>query len=122
MLQVCEAGHHHIHILLGDKDYRLLEPYDFTRDEVDLMPQIKPEVQSNLIIPTSGRVQFSTDGPDPANEFALDRKMNIFFLRQTLAARQIPKNHFETLDDALGFASRDDPAFGEHARMRNRAL
>src|SRR5262245_63513545 len=67
-LQVCVAGHDDVQILLGGDGQLQLERFQTVDRKHDLLAQIKPHIEGDLVVATARRVELSSGSADLRSE------------------------------------------------------
>ncbi len=77
-LQVGIPGQHHVHGAVGKADEHLLQRGQQFVDLGDLVAQVHPDVQRDLVVPAPRRVQLAAHGADLLDQAALDVHVDVF--------------------------------------------
>jgi hypothetical protein len=78
LLQVGITWHDCVSVPTSKLGQFFLKPGDQEPDAVEFLPQIHTNIQDNLVIPTSGRVEFSACPSDLFCQLTLDRHVDVF--------------------------------------------
>ena len=121
-LQVRVTGDDDLRVPLAQFDQRALKPAQFAQEGFDLIPQPESDIQGDLIIPGSCRVQLG-GGRHTSRQCRLDVHVDILqFLFPLEAPRlDLHADAFEPSDDVLALLRREDPDLLQHGRMGHRA-
>jgi hypothetical protein len=76
-LQVGEARHHDVHVLLRQPEQRLLQHGEQVRDQVDLAAQPQAHVGGDLVIPAAAGVQPLAGVPHHLREARFDVQVHV---------------------------------------------
>ena len=123
VLHVREAGHDGALVFVGFLHQRGLERADLLHQVVDLVAQIQPDVERDLVVAAAGCVNARALGTERFGQRGLDVHVDVFQLDLEL--------HFAFCDpafqdrelaaDGVGGFLRDDPGGAEHGGVRHAA-
>jgi hypothetical protein len=122
-LKVCVAGHYgslvRLRLICNDGN----EIFEHFRYFVYFIAHIHTQVERNLVVAASCRVQLFAEVADALCEHFFHKHMDIFaaFVYFKRAAFDIREYFFKLCDNCVGFIFADDIFCAEHSRVRHRA-
>ena len=122
-LQVGEAGHHRVGMLLRPRQQRVLQRDKRHADLVDRIAHPQAKVGRDLVVAAARGVETAGDRADPVGEPRLGQHVDVF-QRQVVrhaVCRVIGGDLVEPGGDRRGIVGRDDPLPAEHRDMRLRS-
>ena len=120
LLEMGKARHIGADIVLHDVKDRLKEFQEELRRLIDLIADIQPHVERDLVIAAPARVQLLTSVPDPFCQHSLDKGVDIFtgIIYDKLSTLDILLDSLQSVEDLISFFLRQDPALCQHLYMR----
>ena len=85
--------------------------------------RVHRQVGHDLVVARARRVQAPADRPDDLRQAPLDRHVDVFVLRlerERAPRRELLRDLVEPREQRVAILRRDDPARGQHARVRAR--
>ena len=118
-----ETRHHRIG--LGERAFgqRELQIGELRVERVDLVADVETEIRRHLIIARARRMQAPGCGADQFRQTRLDIHVDVFerARENEFAAVDLGLDLLQPLRNLRGVVAGDNPAFGEHGDMRERA-
>ena len=121
-LEMGEAGHHAVGMLLGTADQGALQRSQPLVDRIDRAPHPEPEIGRHLVVARAGGVQPTGGGADQLGEPMLDMHVDVLERRILGDALRLifGGNAPEAVLDRSGILGGDDALFAQHGDMGER--
>src|SRR5579885_902932 len=121
-LQMGIARHHRVDIAPGDTDEGAAQGGDPFFDLADLIAQVKPEVEGDLVVARTGGVKLPAGIADYCDEPAFDREMDVLVgdVEAESARIDIALDAPEPALDCARLRDLDQSDARQHPRMRDR--
>ena len=124
LLQMRVARHDGRYFPLGHIQQLPEERFNGRIKTVDLVSQIQPDIQRDLVVAASGGVQLAPCLSNASDQFLLDGHVNVFVgrIENKRAFSNIRENLFQAADNRLRVTAGNNLLIGKHGRVRDRAL
>ncbi len=115
-LQVGEAGHDHLGVLLGLRQQALLQAGDLFDDHVDLVAQPQADVGGDLVVAATPGVQLLAGDADAVGQARLDVHVHVFQIDAPveLAGFDLALDLGEAVDDRVALGDAQHAGLFEH--------
>ena len=120
-LEMGEAGHDGVGMLVGAGDQRILERVDPGERLVDRAAHPQLEVGRDLVVARAGGVEAARDRPDQLGQAVLDVHVDVFErgVLDQLAVGDLGGDLLQSGVDGAGVLGRDDALRGKHRGVRS---
>ena len=124
LLQVGISGQNHTAFLFRQIEETRLQRRDELQDPADLLPQVEPDIEGDLIVPAPPRVEFASHVADPLRQGLFDRHMDVLVVgtENKISRLDIGKDLAETCDDRPRLPFGNDPLPAQHPGMGDASL
>ncbi len=119
-LQMSEARHVGLGVLLHDAEDRPEEIFKELHGLIDLISDVEPHVQRDLVVTAAPRVKLLSGIADALREHRFDERVDILILigNDKLSRRHILLDALKAAQDLVALFLRQDPLLCEHGHMR----